>query len=254
MRINTRNWLCALVMALVLESLFAAHTLAEMTAADIISAAHDAAGGELWRRPKTLELEGHATFYRGAEPLEVDDYRMWRVFPGVSADAHVANGQVRFDGYSEGRLVFQVSFDGRHSYNMDGRIEDEQASERWASNFGFGIIRFALDDGFILHRLEDQDIEGHACYTVTVTDPAGKDTVFAIDRVSYYVRMVGFDTPRGWHHRLYDDFEWHEEPRFLQPTRVRLFYDGVLSNDITWKEYHVNRPIDPGLFTLEAGH
>jgi len=224
------------------------------TARDIIEAAYGAAGGETWRRPQTLELTGVASFYRDGKADQltvVDDYHMWRMFPGESADAHAANGRVRFDAYSAGKLVFQISYDGRHSYNQHGRIEDDTANAQWSNSFGFGIIRFALDEGFEVKRLADDTVDGHPCYFVRVSDPAGKHTIFGIDRDAYRIRMVGFETPRGWHHRIYDQFRWHENPRFLQPTHVRLYYDGVKTNDILWQTFQVNHSIDPALFTLD---
>lgn len=224
-------------------------------AADIVRAAHAAAGGEAWRRPRSLELSGIATFYRdgrNSAATSVDDYHMWRVFPDESTEAHSANGMVRFDARSRGRIVFQTSFDGESSYDQNGRVEDAAGAEQWRSNFGFGIIRFALDEGFTVSRLADDTVDGHQCYFIEVLDPAGGRTLFGIDTGSYYVRMVGFSTPRGWHHRVYDDFEWHENPRFLQPTSVRLYYDGRKTADITWQDYRVNRRIEPSLFTLTA--
>ena len=62
---------------------------------------------------------------------------------------------------------------------------------------------------------------------------------------------LGFKTPRGFHQRIYSDFKWHTQPRFRQPTRVRLYYDGVKWTDIEWKEFEVNKPIAAEVFTLK---
>ena len=226
----------------------------DYSARDIVEAAHAASGGKAWRKPRSLELVGVATFYKdgdASQATRIDDYHMWRVFPDQSAEAHRANGMVRFDAISDNQLVFQISYDGKHSYNQSGRIEDEAANTRWQSNFGFGIIRFALDEGFELTRMADDTVDGHPSFMIQVRDAAGKDTLFGIDRSNFQIRMVGFDTPKGWHHRIYDNFEWHRDPKFLQPTSVRLYYNGVKTNDITWYEYGVNQPIDPSLFTLQ---
>jgi len=59
-------------------------------------------------------------------------------------------------------------------------------------------------------------------------------------------------TPRGWHERIYPDFEYHQNPRFQQATRVRLYYNGALTSDITWEHCAVNAPIADEVFVLEA--
>ena len=225
----------------------------KLSAREIVEQAIEAAGGEAWRRPKTLRLSGTATLYDQGQADKVtvaDRYDMWRIFPQASGDAHAANGKVRFDAFAGGKVVFQISYDGEHTYDHNGRVPEERAQRDWSAAFGFGILRFALDDGFALERLADDQLEGHDCYFVRVIDPAGSKTVFAIDRVDLAVRMVGFETPRGWHHRIYSDFEWHQQPRFRQPTRVRLYYDGIKTNDIRWRQFAVDRPIADEVFVL----
>jgi len=64
---------------------------------------------------------------------------------------------------------------------------------------------------------------------------------------------VGFATPRGWHERIYSDFYLLEAPRFQQPGRVRLYYDGTLVGDIRWTQAEVDVPIADGTFIL-GGH
>ncbi|MEM7586029.1 MAG: VOC family protein [Acidobacteriota bacterium] len=224
-----------------------------LSAARIVERAYEEAGGEAWRRPETLRLSGVATLYEQGHADRVtvaDRYDMWRVFPQQSDDAHRANGKVRFDAFAGDDLVFQVSYDGEKTYDHNGVVPPERARRDWSAAFGFGILRFALDDGFRVERLADDQVEGHDCYFVRVIDPSESQTMFGIDQTDFSVRMVGFETPRGWHHRVYSDFEWHEAPRFRQPTRVRLYYDGVKTNDIHWQEFAVNAPLDDALFDL----
>lgn len=225
----------------------------ELSATEIVRRATEAAGGEAWRRPETLHLEGVATLFRDGGVTYADRYEMWRVFPTESDDAHRANGRVRFDAFADERIVFQTAYDGEHTYDQNGRVPPERAQRDWSSAFGFGILRFALDDGFELVRLPDDEVDGHPCHSVKVVDPSGSETIFAIDRADYSVRMVGFSTPRGWHHRLYSDFAWHEEPRFRQPTRVRLYYDGVKTVDIEWRRFEIDVPLEDELFVLAGG-
>jgi len=85
------------------------------SAAEIIAAVYEANGGDTWRRPQTLYLEGYGIFWPdGTEAPRVvaDRYRMWREYAPESADAHLANGKVRIDSYAGGETMFQIAFDG----------------------------------------------------------------------------------------------------------------------------------------------
>jgi hypothetical protein len=225
--------------------------------ADRMIAAH---GGAVWLNPKTLELEGRATFWRdGPEPSAVaDDYRMWRVFdPGRQA-AHAAEGKVRIDAKAKGRLLFQAGFDGAVTWNERGIVPEAEANAFWASNFGFGIVRQIGAPGFKLERLADGNVEGHLVHTLRLTDPGGQATLFFVDQASHAIRRMGFRSPRGWHERVYDDFVWLKAPGWLQARRVTLYYDGVKANEVVWERTRVNAPIDDALFAPpgapEAGH
>ena len=225
-----------------------------LSARHIVERATAAAGGEAWRRPETLQLSGEARFFDGAsatEPRRADDYRMWRVFPRRSEAAREANGKIRIDARAGGEILFVTSFDGETTYDRNGPVPVEKARREWSSAFGFGILRFALDEGFTLERRPDDQVEGHPCHFVQVRDPTGGETLFGIDGGDYSVRYVGFDTPRGWHHRIYSDFYWHEAPLFRQAGRVRLYYDGRKTADILWREARVDGPIPVETFRVE---
>lgn len=226
----------------------------EQTPLAIVERAVKEAGGDAWARPKTLQLRGQATFYwqgNKAEEIKLSTYKMWRIFPTESAAAHQANGKVRFDAFAGDKLYFQIAFDGQNTFaEYSPEAERDREASRWENSFGFGILRFARDPAFTLHRLSDDQIEGHPCYFIRVIDPKKNVTDFGIDQRDYSIRYVGFKTPRGFHHRIYSDFKWHRNPRFRQPTRVRLYYDGVKWTDITWLEFEVNKPITDDVFTL----
>jgi hypothetical protein len=226
----------------------------ELSALAIVERAVQEAGGENWARPKTLQLRGTATFYaqgRAGEKTVVDNYRMWRIYPSENQAAHTANGKVRFDAFAGDKLFFQIAFDGQQSFSkFSPAAESEREAARWENSFGFGILRFARDPAFTLTRLSDDQIEGHPCYFVRVVDPKQNVTDFGIGHKDFAIRSVAFKTPRGFHQRIYSDFKWHRNPRFRQPTRVRLYYDGAKWTDITWREFHVNAPIEDAVFAL----
>lgn len=225
----------------------------ELTPEAIVQRAHEAAGGAVWKRPRTLHLTGRATIYRdglAANALVLDHYEMWRVFPAWNDAAHGANGKFRLEARAGDRVVIRQSFDGTHTWDADGKVPQAQASREASENYGFGIIRFALDEGFRLERLPDDQVEGHPAHAIRVKDPSGAETTFWIDRQSFAIRKVGFDTPRGWHERIYSDFYRVEPSGFLQPARVRLYYCGALANDITWTRAVVDAPIADEVFVL----
>jgi len=225
-----------------------------LTAREIVRRAHEAAGGATWMRPRTLTLKGSAVFFpQGAEAgrIVIPDYRMWRVYPDASADAHAANGMVRIDSrHADGSIHFQTAFDGTTTYDQRGPVQGAQASREWSENFGFGIIRFALDEGFTLDRLPDDAADGRPMHVIRVTDLAGGKTLFGIDRDDHAILWLGFSTPRGWHERRYSDFYRNPGVAFVQPGRVRLFYDGVKQNEVLWSAYELNAVLPVEMFRL----
>ena len=238
-----------------LPALPAAAAADGLSAEEIVAAVYEANGGETWRRPETLYLEGYGIFWPdGTEGSRVvaDRYRMWREYAPDSADAHLANGKVRIDSLVDETTMFRIAFDGETAYNADGPIPGGAASPQWKNSFGFGIIRYALDEGFTLTRLPDDTVEGHPAFFVRVSDPAGSETIFGIDRDDYAVRMVAFGTPKGWHHRYYSDFVTAGDTGWRQPRLVRLYYDGVKQNEIHWQVFRVNEPVADGVFVLPA--
>jgi hypothetical protein len=227
-----------------------------MPPAAIIDSVIARAGGEAWMRPKTLQLRGTATFtFQGvaANATRLLTYKMWRVFPDKSLAAHQANGKVRFDAFEDAaaeKLYFQVAFDGQNSHQAYApAAEPQREASIWENNFGFGILRFARDTAFTLVRMADDQVEGHECYVLRIIDAKKSATDFGIDKQTFFIRSVGFKTPRGFHSRIYSDFKWNASPKFLQPTRVRLYYDGVKWTDITWEEFQVNAPIADEVFS-----
>lgn len=240
------TWLCL--------SLAAAGASAdELTARQIVERAHAAAGGQAWLAAGTNVMRGHATLCRDGDPsrcVHSDRYEMHRVYPTkLEHGAHAGSGKFRLDAYAGDKVLFMVAFDGERSYDQDGPVPPERASGDEASAFGFSAIRFALQPGFSVDRLADDQVEGYPCHFVRVTDPTGTRTLFGIDRETYAVRSAGWQTPKGFHQRLYSDF-YQVGERFVQPGRVRHYYDGVKSVDIRWTSAEVGQPIPDAIFVL----
>lgn len=225
-----------------------------LTGSQIVANAYEAAGGEAWVNPESLYMEGYGLFWRGSEAfVRYEPYRMWRVYPPVKDEAHAADGRVRIEAMADGAPVFQIAFDGMRTYDQNGLVEEEADSDRWASNFGFGVIRHALDEGYGVDRLPDDYVDGAPAYTVRINDPAGGQTLFNIRIDDFAVVRVGFDTPRGWHERIYSQFYTNAEGGWVQPGRVRLYYDGVKANEIYWTAFTTGETYDDALFRLEDG-
>lgn len=221
----------------------------------IIAAAAEVAGGEAWLSPATLKLEGRAEFYAPNQPgvvRRVDSYVMWRVLDPDRKAAHGADGKVRITGRQTGQVLFDVGFDGETTWNEKGPVPKAAADAYWAENFGFGIIRMALKEGFRLERAPNRTVDGHPLDMVRIVDPGGQATLFGIDRKTRYIRYMGFATTRGWHERIYDDFVFFQQPRWLQARTVTLFYNGVRQNTVYWRKAVVGQPINPGIFAMPA--
>ena len=114
-----------------------------LTADEIVRRTHEAAGGEEWVRPHTLYLLGSSTFFEGTSATHMDRHEMWRVFESRKESAHQASGKVRIRSSQEGVTRVDLAFDGTTA-NVNGAPSGEPSdSQRWASNFGFGVVRHA---------------------------------------------------------------------------------------------------------------
>lgn len=224
----------------------------ELGGAEIVRRAHKAAGGPGWVRPQSLYLKGEGVFYTIEGQKRCEKYEMWRVFPDMTSAAHAANGRVRIEYSCNGKRELLLTFDGSNSYNDKGKMPPSDADKQWAENFGFGVIRYALDDGFKVGRLPDDVIDGRPAFIVRVTDPTGGKTTFGIAQDNFAVLKVAFATPRGWHERIYSDFFTKAGVAWVQPSRIRLFYDGVKQNELFWKEFETGTSYPEELFRVEA--
>ncbi len=222
-----------------------------LSGAEIIRRAHDAAGGETFVRPGSLFLSGYNIIRTpdGDERLW-DRYAMWRVFAEEKPDAHEASGKVRIEAWTGEELALLLAFDGEHTWNQEGRMEDQGANAMWSANFGFGAIRNALDHGWTQERRPDDLIDGQPAFLVELTDPSGGKTLFGFRQSDYAILYVGFDTPRGWHERRYSHFFSLPGSDWVQAGRVRLFYDGVKANEAVWTHYAVGEGYDASLFQV----
>ena len=221
----------------------------------IVARAHAAAGGDPWLAADTNVLKGTAVLCRGgvaAYCIESERYEMYRVYPRQLSAAHAGSGKFRLDAYRNGRILFTSAFDGQRSYDQNGPLPEDKARAVETNAYGFSAIRFALEPGFEIERLVDDQVEGHPSHFVRVTDPAGGRTIFGIDASDYSIRLAGWQTDQGWHERVYSDFYRVGEADFLQPGRVRFYYDGVKSVDIHWTSAAIGTPIPDETFVVAA--
>jgi hypothetical protein len=222
------------------------------SARDIIARAQAAAGGETWVRPRAVLMRGFAVFYTPQGTETHERYDMWRVYPAQKGSAHAADGKVRIESWHEGKRVRLLTFDGQRSYTLAGPQPPSEADKQWSENFGFGVIRFALDEGFRQERLPDDSVEARPAFVVRIIDPAGQPTLFAIAKDDYAILKVAFDTSRGWHERLYSGFFRKPGVSWVQPGLVRLYYDGVKQNEIHWTDFELDHPMPDELFVVPA--
>ena len=52
----------------------------------------------------------------------------------------------------------------------------------------------------------------------------------------------------GFHRRIYSDFKRAATVDFVQPTRGRLFFDGIKWMDIRWRQFYINEAIADAVF------
>ncbi|MCU0976774.1 MAG: hypothetical protein MUC71_10770 [Steroidobacteraceae bacterium] len=237
-----------------LSSVAAAQDAPGLGAREIVERAHAAAGGDAWLHAGSNIMRGHATLCREGRPeacVTADRYEMYRVYPTELAKAHAGSGKFRLDAFVGDHVLFQTAFDGERSYDQNGVVPGPRAQSDEGSGFGFSAIRFALEEGFRLERLTDDQVEGRPCFFVRVTDPSGQTTLFGIDHEDYSIRSAAWQSPRGWHQRLYSEFyRVGGESGFLQPGRVRHYYDGVKSVDIRWTSAELGTKIPDEVFVL----
>lgn len=231
-----------------LDALFT--TQPDLSATDIMTRAHEAAGGETWTRPMSLAMDGYAVFYQDGISARNEHHRMWRVYEQGKTNAHTVDGKVRIESIRGGVPLINLAFDGQNTYTNDGKQPQSAADKQWSSAFGFGVIRHALDAGYTLERLPDELIDGRPAYMVKVIAPSGGDTLFGIAIDDYAVLKVAFDTNRGWHERIYSNFYSNPGEDWVQPARVRLIYDGVKGNEVIWTSYRINEDLPDCLFVL----
>jgi hypothetical protein len=227
----------------------------EPSARQILERAFEAQGGAAWAQVRTLKLSGHAIFYpKGTHenPLIAERYIMLREFDPGREIAHGPDGKIRIEYFSNATPVFQVAYDGSVTTTEKGEMPAADADKFWASNFGFGIIRQALKPGFILTRLPNDKVDGFSVYMLKITDPKGQDTLFGFDQKTHYIRRAGFMTPRGWHERTYTDFMVLKKPRWVQARHIRLTYNGVLANELFWRDVKINEVMPTGSFRISA--
>ncbi len=224
----------------------------ELTPLEIAKKTIAASGGETWRRPKTLQLAGTATIYWFGTPKKLNNYKMWRVFPDENDGARNANGKVRFDAFEGDKLFFQIAFDGKNTFqNLSDEAKTQEELLRWGNNFGFSIFRFVENKDFQIVRLPDDKVDGNLCYFIKIIDPKKTETIFGIDRKTFYIRAAFFKTPIGFHQRFYDDFVRVKNVNFIQPRSLRIFNDGVKTTEVFWSDFKVNEPIADEIFTIK---
>jgi hypothetical protein len=157
---------------------------------------------------------------------------------------------VRIDATYGDNVFFKLKFDGQKSDMMMSDVAKKYGKYfEWSNNFGFSIIRHAGKDGFQTICLAADQVEGHPCHFIQVTDPKQNITVFGIDSRTFNIRLVQFVTELGFHHRIYSQFSPADnEPRFIQAHRMRVFFDGIKWIDILWKQCFVNAVLEDDLF------
>jgi len=226
----------------------------QLTADGIMAKAYEKAGGQFWQKPLSLSLFGNGIFYFEKDTFIHESHAMYRVYESTKEDSHAANGKVRIESYRNGVPIILLTFDGEHTYDLNGRQDKSEADSRWASNFGYGAIRHVFDEGYSLELHGEDVIHGKPTHTIKLIDPNGGESFFDIRKLSYEIVKVGFDTPRGWHFRLYSQFFQKPEYSWNQAGKVELYYNDKKSNEIYWTDFAVNEKLSDELFVIKTNN
>jgi hypothetical protein len=220
----------------------------------IIEKAYAAAGGETYRRPKSYHLMGQLLdFTRGTEPTVHRPYDMWRVHPEKKEAGHKADGLIRVSGYMNGKATMQFAFDGKESYDIKGPTGQGADADFWKNTMGFGMIRFALDEGYEVRRLADDMVDGKTTYTFEIKDPSKASSTFSIRKDDYRIVKVAFVTPKGLHERIFSDFYTKPGVSWVQPRRLRSVVNGVKQFEFIYEDFEINKEFPEDLFKIKTG-
>ncbi|MEM9686004.1 MAG: hypothetical protein AAF934_03680 [Bacteroidota bacterium] len=223
-----------------------------LTVKHIIQKTIAAHGGAVWKHPETLQLNGSAVMYpeNGTEII-LDTYAMWRVFPKTNTHARKANGKVALLAMSGAEVFFDLRFDGSASrFLLSDQAKKFQDHFKWTNNFGFGIIRFALDRNLECTLTDSYHFGTVPCHYIVIKDASGQETIFGIRKEDFRILYMGFDTPLGFHLRVYGHFKSYPETAFLMPLSLCIYYDNVRWFDVRWHDFVLNRSIAPKVFEI----
>ena len=224
----------------------------ELTPLEIAKKTIAASGGETWRRPKTLQLSGTAVLYWKEKVYRMTEYKMWRIFPDENDSAHTANGKIRFDATEGEEIFFRLTFDGKiQTQILSDAAKANEETLKLNNNFGFSIFRFVENPEFQLVRLPDDKIDGHPSYFFKIIDAKQSETIFGVDKKTFFIRYAAFQTPISFQQRYYDDFKWVKGVKFIQPRSLRIYNNGVKTTEVFWTDYKVNEPIADGIFVVK---
>ncbi len=224
----------------------------ELTPLEIAKKTIAASGGETWRRPKTLQLSGTGVLYWSGQIYRMTEYKMWRIFPDENDSAHTANGKIRFDAMEGDKVFFRLSFDGKNQIQtLSDAAKANEETLKLNNNFGFSIFRFVENPQFQLVRLPDDKIDGHSAYFFKIIDAKKSETIFGVDKKSFYIRYAAFQTSISFQQRYYDDFVKVKGANFIQPRSLRIYNNGVKTTEVFWTNYKVNEAIPDEIFAVK---
>ncbi len=220
----------------------------------IIERAYVAAGGDAYRYPKSIYLIGsYLDFKDRLEPIVYTPYELFRIQPRDHPNGHLADGKIRVSAYLDGKAALQMAFDGANTYDRSGPTGQGADAPFWRLTMGFGMIRFALDPGYVVARVPDDLVDGAPSYTVQVTDPGGQSALFSIRIKDAHIVKIVFATPRGLHERVFSNFFTKPGVKWVQPGRVRSMINGIKEAEFLYTDFVIGRDLADDLFVIKAG-
>ena len=218
-----------------------------MKVEELIQQSIDAHGGTIWNHPTSLVLNGCASLYDdGKKKHHFDLYQMHRVFPRRNNEARKENGKVSIIAKEMESLFFHLTFDGAQSeVTLSEQASIFSDHFKWSNNFGFGIIRFAIQEKLECKFIE-HDKDDH-CHYFEVIDKNQQRTLFGIGKKESFIRYMAFETPLGMHQRSYSNFK-RDENGFVLATHLNIKYGEDLFFEVNWDSFEVNVDIPDSIF------
>ncbi|MEL6865880.1 MAG: hypothetical protein AAFP19_15750 [Bacteroidota bacterium] len=216
-----------------------------MNSTELLTHTIEAAGGKQWQRSPILHLKGSAHF----TPFGQTDDQHYGYFDRCEwsrhfgSDEEVPKGkeqQIRFELMDNEQPFFILNTkDNSSPISLSQSAHTYQEYLKWSKDWELDWLRMANRSGFNRQLLTEDIVEKYHCYFLKITSPNHQERLFGIDQYTYRIRYQGWRTPVGYHHLIYDEFVQLPHTSFIQPSKLKIYFDGIKWMEIKWKDVEI---------------